>query len=289
MKKIITLAFLCSVAVVYAQPKLITQAIITTKTTIVSPEEDDNNAPPPGGGGEGGEMRMMRFGGDGETKTTTWLKGDLVKTFSESEMGRTTIIRDNSKKLTSTIMEMMGKKMGFYITDSDQVVMSKKMDSMMQSRRQNDNPGFSNTPPAVDIAYVDGSKKISGYDCKKALIITTRGNGKKDSSLVWYIPDMKLQGIGSTGGALGGFGGFGGMASQITAGANAMEKLNGFPMQYERNMNRGRKMTVVVTKLETDKEVQEKEFEIPKDIELKSMKDMQGSGGQGMFQMRIGG
>ena len=287
MKKIITLAFLCSVAVVYAQPKLITQAIITTKTTIVSPEEDDNNAPPPGGGGEGGEMRMMRFGGDGETKTTTWLKGDLVKTFSESEMGRTTIIRDNSKKLTSTIMEMMGKKMGFYITDSDQVVMSKKMDSMMQSRRQNDNPGFSNTPPAVDIAYVDGSKKISGYDCKKALIITTRGNGKKDSSVVWYTPEVKLQGISSTGGAGGGFGGFGGPQTNF----NAMEKINGFPIQYERNMNRGRKMTVVVTKIVTDKEVTDKEFDIPKDTELKSMKDMQGmmGGGPGGFQMRIGG
>ena len=288
MKKIFTLVFLFSAVATYAQPKLISQAIITTKTTIVAPEEDDNVAPPNTNGSD--EVRIMRFFGDGETKSTTWLKLDLVKTLSESEMGKTTIIRDNSKKLTTTMIEMMGKKSAFYITDSDQVVLRKRLDSMMQTRRQNDNPGVSRNPPSIDISYIDETKKIAGYDCKKAIIITTRSNGKKDSSLVWYIPDMKLQGIGSTGGALGGFGGFGGMASQITAGANAMEKLNGFPMQYERNMNRGRKMTVVVTKLETDKEVQEKEFEIPKDIELKSMKDMQGTGGgQGGFRMRADG
>ncbi|MBK7558519.1 MAG: hypothetical protein IPI54_09650 [Chitinophagaceae bacterium] len=65
-----------------------------------------------------------------------------------------------------------------------------------------------------------------------------------------------------------------------------MEELNGFPMEYERTMNRGRKMTVQVTKLVIDKDVADKEFEIAKDIEIKAMKDMQNSSGPG-FQMRI--
>ena len=282
MKKIITLVFLFSAVATYAQPKLISKAIITTKTTVVAPEEDDNVAPPNTNGGD--EVRVMRFfGGDGETKSTTWLKSDLVKTFSESESGRTTIIRDNSKKITTTIMEMMGRKTAFYVTDSDQVVLRKRLDSMMQNRRQNDvTGGGSRNPPTIDISYMEESKKIAGYDCKKAIIITTRSNGKKDSSLVWYIPDLKLQGINSTGGALAGFGGF----SPQAAGLDGMDKLNGFPMQYERNMNRGRKMTVVVTKFITDKEVTDKEFEVPKDVELKSMKDMQDAGGPGTFQMR---
>ena len=60
-------------------------------------------------------------------------------------------------------------------------------------------------------------------------------------------------------------------------------------MEYERNMGRGRKMTVQVTKLVIDKDVNDKEFEIPKDIEVKPMKDMQGSGGGPVFQMRAGG
>ncbi|HQY12604.1 MAG TPA: hypothetical protein PK133_10345 [Ferruginibacter sp.] len=283
MRKNITLLLLLGCSGIYAQPKMLTQATITTKTTIISPEGDET----PAGNftSESGEqVRVMRFGGDGETKTTTWLKNDLIKTFSESEMGRTTVIRDNSKKLTTTIMEMMGRKSGFYATDADQEEMRKRMDSMMQSRNQAGVSGGSGRTPEFSIEYVNESKKISGYECKKALVIATRGNGRKDTTQVWYCPDYKLQGITSTGGSMGGFGGF---VNQ--AGSNGMEKLEGFPMEYERNMGRGRKMTVQVTKLVIDKDVNDKEFEIPKDIEVKPMKDMQGSGGGPVFQMRAGG
>lgn len=284
MKKLITILFLPASIAAYAQPKVLTQAMVTTKTTIVSPEGDDNPVQTNSGPG-GEEVRVMRFGGDGETKTTTWLKSDLVKTFSESEMGRTTIIRDNAKKMTTTIMEMMGRKSGFYATDEDQAEMRKRMDSMMKTRSQNANVNFggSNSPAVFTIAYLDEGKKISGYACKKALVIGTRSNGKSDTTTVWYCPDFKIQNLPSTGGAAGGFGGF-----NMTAGATGMEGLNGFPMQYERNMNRGRHMTVEVTKLVIDKDVADKEFEIPKDIEVKPMKDMQNGGGPG-FQMRIGG
>jgi hypothetical protein len=43
------------------------------------------------------------------------------------------------------------------------------------------------------------------------------------------------------------------------------------------------------TKIVIDKDVADKEFEIPKDIEVKSMKDMQNGGAGPMIQMRIGG
>lgn len=281
MKKIITLLILPASLAVYAQPKVFTQAIITTKTTIVAPEGDE--AVQTSTSADGGEVRMMRFGGDGETKTTTWLKNDLTKTFSESEMGRTTVLRDNSKKITTTIIEMMGRKSGFYATDQDQVIMRKRMDSMMQGRSQNASFGGGNNGPAVyTIVYVDENKKVSGYICKKALVIGTRKNGKADTTTVWYCPDFKIQNLPGTGGGGGGFGGF-----NVT-GSNGMEDLNGFPMEYERNINRGRKMTVQVTKLIVDKEIAEKEFEIPKDIEIKPVKDMQNGGGPGM-QIRIGG
>lgn len=272
MKKIITILFLSASIAAYAQPKVLIQAMVTTKTTIVAPEGDETQVQDMRTADGGGEVRVMRFGGDGETKTTTWLKSDLVKTFSESEMGRTTIIRDNAKKMTTTIMEMMGRKSGFYATDADQDEMRKRMDSMMKTRSQNANGNFGglNSPAVFTIAYLDERKKISGYSCKKALVIGTRSNGKSDTTTVWYCPDFKIQNLPSTGGAAGGFGGF-----NVTAGATGMEGLNGFPMQYERNMNRGRRMTVEVTKLVIDKDVADKEFEIPKDIEVKPMKDMQ--------------
>lgn len=45
-------------------------------------------------------------------------------------------------------------------------------------------------------------------------------------------------------------------------------------------------MIVEVTKINTEKEVADKEFEIPKDFVVKPMKDMQNGGGGG-FQIRV--
>ena len=280
MKKIITFLFLTASIAVYAQPKVLTQATVTTKTNIVAPEGDEPVQSTTTS--DGGEVRVMRFGGDGETKTTTWLKNDLTKTFSESEMGRTTVIRDNSKKITTTIMEMMGKKSGFYATDADQAEMRKRMDSMMRTRTQAPGVSFSNTPPVYRFEYFEDTKNILGFICKKSQMIGTRSDGRSDTTLIWYCPDFKLQNLPSTGGNAGGFGGF-----NLVSGIDGIGDLNGFPFQYERNMRNGRKMTVQVTKLVIDKEIADKEFEISKNIEIKSMKEnMQNSGGTG-FQMRV--
>lgn len=282
MKRIILILLLCPTATTYAQPKMISQAIITTKTIIISPEgEDDAPPPPPSTNGE--EIRMVRFGGDGETKSITTLKGDIVKTFTENEMSRTTVIRDNTKKITTTLMEMMGNKTGFYVTDEEQEQMRKRMDSLFQSRNAgNDNNTFrNNAPSSTEISYFDETKKIAGLQCKKAFVIRTRQNGSKDSNTVWYCPDFKLLGLVSTGG-MSGFGGFG-----RTTSLGGLNDLTGFPMQYEMNLNRGRKMIVEVTKVVTDKEIADKEFEIPKDFVLKPAKDMQN--GDGRIQIRIGG
>lgn len=262
-----------------AQPRLLTQAIVTTKTTIVAPEGDDQVQNTTSH--DGGEVRVVRFGGDGETRSTTWLKNDLTKTFSESDMGRTTVIRDNSKKITTTIVEMMGRKTGFYATDEDQEVMRKRMDSMMAGRNQAGGFNMNTTPPTYTFVYLDDTKKIAGYGCKKALMIAKRAEGRMDTSIVWYIPEFKLQGLPSTGGMAAGIGGIG-----QAAGIDGMADLNGFPMEYERTLRGGRKMTVQVTKLVMDKEVADKEFEIPKDIEIKPMKDMQNGGPN--IQIRIG-
>jgi len=268
---------------VQAQTKVLTQAIITTKTTIVSPEGDDANVPLPPTGADGEQRVTMRFGGDGETKTVTTIKGDFIKTFSESEMGRTTTIRDNANKKTTTLMEMMGNKTGFYSTDEEQEQMRKRMDSMMQSRPQGANNIGGGGTTTSTIVYVDETKKIAGQQCKKALLITTKANGNKDTGVVWYCPDFKLQGLPSTGGESG----FGAFTRTNTLGG--LSDLAGFPMQYEMKMNRGRIMTVEITKIVIDKEIADKEFEIPKDFVVKSMKDMQnGFGGRGV-EIRMGG
>ncbi len=286
MKLLITSICLLTVQVSFAQPTVVKQAVISTTTNIIAPEEEDvQNMQSQQGGGM--NFRNMM---DGEFKFTTYLKDDMVKTVIKSEMGRSTIIRDNNKKLTTTLIEMMGNKTGFYMTDEEQAAMAKRRDSMMQARRKKDSGAVQNNAPlpepVVDISYTDESKKIAGYMAKKAYIITTRLLGIKDTAVVWYTPELKFENLFSTGG-MAGFGAMMNMGGTL----NGLDKLDGFVLRYEMAMRRNRRMEVEVTKIDLKKEITEKEFEIPKDFEVKPAKEMQNmfGGGQGSFQLRRGG
>lgn len=270
MKLFLLLSFVTGSLAAAAQPKLISQATVTTTTTVIAPEEDELQNVQNQGGPGGGPGMMFRNFGDGETKSTTYLKNDLVKTIIKTDMGRSTIIRNNGTKVTTTLMEMMGRKTGFYISDEEQAQMRKKMDSMMQNRKV-DSSGAVRTRPAssenkIEIHTTDETKKIAGYTCKKAYVVTTRILGIKDSNAIWYTPEIKLQNLNSTGGTMG-FGGFG--------STSGFDKVDGFVMAYEAKMPRGRKMNVEVNKIDISKEIADKEFEIPKDFEVKPMKEMQ--------------
>ena len=268
------MAAVCYSGNLLAQVKLVNQATVNTTTTIIAPEEDDASTIQ--GQGEGGGRMNFRNFGDGETKSVTYLKNDMVKTVMKSDMGRSTIIRDNSKKLTTTLIEMMGNKTGFYGTDEEAVNMRKKMDSMMQATRNAGDSSSRRARPAgenqSEIIYSEETKKIAGYVCKKAWIVHTRILGIKDSSVVWYTPEFKLNNISSTGGLAG----FGSMIGAATGSGNAFAKIDGFVMRYENKMPRGRNMIVEVTKVDLAKEIADKEFEVPKDFDVKPMKEMQG-------------
>ncbi len=277
MKLFFLSAFLLLSASVMAQPKIIKQATISTTTNVIAPDEEDvsqvQNQGQPGG------FNFRNFG-DGETKSTTYIKDDLVKTNFKSESFKGTVYRDNAAKITTTIFEIMGSKQGMRSTDEDQVEMKKKMDSMREERTKSDTNMIRRTR-SVDVkssvVYIDESKKIAGYNCKKALIITDKFISK-DTMQVWYTPEMKFPNVSSTGGTSG----LGSIAGSIGGGGN-FDKVDGFVMMYERNMPRGRKMEVKVTKIEIDKDIAAKEFEIPKDVEIKSMKEMAGQGNMRMF------
>ncbi len=285
MKILLLVSMVACSCVTFAQPKLVSQATVTTTTTVTAPEEDElqNVQNSPGGGGPG---QMFRNFGDGETKSTTYLKNDMVKTIIKTDMGRSTIIRNNGTKVTTTLLEMMGNKTGFYVSDEEQAEMRKRMDSMMQARRSDSTKQqvrSGSGERTVDVHYTEETKKIAGYTCKKAWLVTTHLLGIKDSSAVWYTPEFKLQNLTSTGGTMG-FGGFG-----LT---NGFDKVDGFIMAYETKLPRGRTMNVEVNKVDISKEVADKEFEIPKDFELKPMKEMQtmfgGRPGGGVRDIRIG-
>ncbi len=277
MKQIFFFALVCSSGAAWAQPKLVTQATIHTTTTITAPEEEDVTAIQNQSGGPAGGMRMM-FGGDGETKSVTQVKNDLVKTVMKSDMGRTTIIRNNANKMTTTLLEMMGNKTGFYISDDEQAKLRVEMDSMMKARSK-DSASVRMMRPAEtavpDVVYTNETKKIAGYQCKKAYLVTTKLLGFKDSTIVWYTPDIKVNNVSSIGGSFSmGMGG-------ATTASNGFEKIDGFVMGYETKMRRGRTMLVQVNKIEIDKEIADKEFEVPKDFDVKPMKEMRNMMGGG--------
>ncbi len=288
MKLFLSILFTVLTTALVAQPSLVKQATINTTTNVIAPEEEDvQNLQNSQGQGPGGmNFRNMM---DGETKFVTYLKNNLVKTQIKSEMGRSTIFRDNDQKRTTTIIEMMGNKMGFYITDAEQVEMQQKRDSMMRERRAKDTAAAkrpaqpANYEPEINISYTTENKKIAGYACTKAYVITTRFLGRKDTTTVWYTNAFKMQNISST----GGFSGMGMMGGNMMGGAlNGLDKIDGFVMRYEANMPRGRRMEVEVTKVDLTSNINDKEFDLPKDIEIKPMKEMQGMFGGGRGMMR---
>jgi hypothetical protein len=67
-----------------------------------------------------------------------------------------------------------------------------------------------------------------------------------------------------------------------------MDKLNGFPMEYEFSRQNGMKVHMVVTKVQLDAEIDDKTFVIPKGYDIKPMSEMGGPNGGGM-RFRIGG
>ena len=179
-----------------AQPKLITQATIATTTNIIAPEDEDvSQIQNPGGGG----FNFRNFG-DGETKSTTFVKNDLVKTNYKSESFRGSMYRNNATKMTTTIFEIMGNKQGFYSSDNEQGEMGKRIDSMMKERAKTDTNIKVRTRSVnfqSSILYTNETKKIAGYNCKKALIITDKLVAK-DTLAVWYTPEIKFSNLSSS-------------------------------------------------------------------------------------------
>jgi hypothetical protein len=279
MKKIFILLSIGSSTIAVAQPKMITKAVITTVTNVIAPEDEDVSQVGQGGGGGFNFRNMM----DGEMKSVTSIKNDMVKTTIKSESLKANIFRNNATRETTTIFEMMGNTQGIVASDDDQVQMKKRMDSMMAERAKTDT-NMKRRTRTVDVettvSYVDETKKIAGYNCKKAYLITDKLI-QKDSLAVWYCPDFKFTNVASTGGIAGIP-----MMRTMGGGSDNFDKVNGFVMMYERKMPRGRVMEVKVTKVELDKDVADKEFDIPKDIEIKNIKDMTGPGGGMRFMGR---
>ena len=282
MKKILALAAFFGIGSAIAQPKVVEIAIVKVKTEVTFPE----NFTPPGGGdgggpGGGGGFSMPR---DMETNTTMTYTPNFMKTESMSDFGHNTVIVDRVNKKTTTLIEAMGRKTGFYSTDADAEAQRARQDSIRNARRDSLAAlGISFRDNKPELIYSDETKKISGYTCKKVTIKTTGQNGQVSESVIWYNPDFKISAKSSapnaTAGGPGGGGGFGGGMNMMMGGIQGLNQIEGFPMEYEVTRGNGFKVHMTVQKVQLEPSVDEKEFEIPKGYDLKPQSAMENGGG----------
>jgi hypothetical protein len=67
-----------------------------------------------------------------------------------------------------------------------------------------------------------------------------------------------------------------------------LDKLKGFPMEFETTRQNGSKVHFTVTKIDLQAKIDDKLFLVPKDYDVKPMSEM-GGGRNGEFQIRVNG
>lgn len=265
---------ICLPLALFAQSKVVNQAIVHSKTEINFPQnfnrpggEDDGGGPPSGM----------------ESKNTVYLKGDLIKTVNQSDFGNNITIVDKKNKTTTTLIEAMGRKTGFTINDSEQEEVEKRMqarmDSLRLARSDNAPPGGGPgrfTTASSEIEETNETKKIAGQVCKKAIIKSHSRQGETNEIIVWYTPDFKMAaGYPLSSSPMGGGRGFAGRNRAGFINAADMAKINGFVMGYEMARPNGFSMKMEVTKIELDANIADKIFEVPKGYEMKTPQEVQ--------------
>lgn len=270
-----------------AQAPTRSQAIIQTKINVIAPEEEELQQMQ--GNGEGGPRFNFRNMMDGETESVTYIKGDQMKTSLKSESIKMAIYRNQAEKSTTTVFEMMGNVQGYRLTDQEQADMQRMRDSMMAERRKRDSIKTGTMErerkaPTVLFERTNEKRKIAGFECTKGYLITLRFLGQKDSTEIWYTPDVKFDQLRFT----GGFSGMPMMGGR-DMGLAGTEQVDGFIMQYTMKLPRKRIMSVEVTKIDFNKEISQKELNVPGNVEIKPFREMQQmfGGGRGGGRQRF--
>ena len=164
-------------------------------------------------------------------EATTYIKGDQRRMDLNMAIQSTTAITDPKTKTVVTLIDMMGMKYLIRLTEAD----LKKDEA---------------SAPELTIKYLDETKDIAGYKCKKAEITTKTKEGKTDVVNVYYTEEIP--------------------ASDVKA---PYKGLKGFPMEYQVTQS-GVKMTFT-TKSVSKEAVADSKFEIPTGYTEISMDDFQ--------------
>ncbi|MCD6065554.1 MAG: hypothetical protein K0S33_380 [Bacteroidetes bacterium] len=111
-----------------------------------------------------------------------YFKGEKSRTEFNNAFVSTTTVKDDKKIVT--LMDIMGQKKYMEVTADE----AKKMEGKS---------------PEPKIEYKDETKKIAGYDCKKAIITRKNEKGESSTSTVWYTEKIPYKGQGKSKGSAG--------------------------------------------------------------------------------------
>jgi GLPGLI family protein len=154
-------------------------------------------------------------------ESITYIKGDKRRTDMNMAIQSTSAIMDLSTKSIVTLMDIMGQKYLIRMNESD----IKKEEAKA---------------PEVSYKYLNETKEIAGYKCKKAEATVKTKEGKEEVINIFYteeIPTSELK--------------------------PAYKGLKGFPMEFQMNQS-GMKMTFT-TKSVSKEPIADSKFDIPKE------------------------
>ncbi|HVI47776.1 MAG TPA: hypothetical protein VM802_23090 [Chitinophaga sp.] len=168
------------------------------------------------------------------TDLDTWYKYNQLKIITRTEMSQSAIYIDRVKRQITNITEIMGKKLGFYMST--------------------DNPGQKESD-SVHIAYEDTTRYINGFRCNKATITYPAGREQLSDIIVWYCPDYKFK------------------DSTMGVSIPGVERLRGFPILFDAVVPQGMMVTYVVDNINVSTPITDEEFRIPGGYEITSQEE----------------
>ncbi len=113
------------------------------------------------------------------TETVMYFKDKKSRVNMSMSMGTTSIISDDATKKSTVLMDFMGQKIAMESTYEDNKKEMKKSGDFT-------------------VEKLVGSKKIAGYNCKKAKV-TQKQKGENFSFDVWYSDEIGVNNAGTNG------------------------------------------------------------------------------------------
>lgn len=171
-------------------------------------------------------------------ESIVYIKGEKRRVDMNTAMQSTTSVMDSKTKTILTTMDVMGQKYLIKTTEAD-----------MKKEKEN--------APAITIKYIDETKEIAGYKCKKAEITSKTKEGKEETVVVYYTEEIPSSDVKST-----------------------FEGLKGTPLEYSITQG-GVKMTFT-TKTVVKESIPDSKFELSKEgykeTTLEELQKMMGGG-----------